>query len=144
MTLSVTWRPPFQLLLHWDVGEGDNPFSWLLLFTLDPYLILLTIKQGGIKDHFWVFGMTRLRIELRSSGPVANTLLIQLMAQLILSKIFNSSIWPIVKTITDITIPGQNRPGSISDEGVCHITKTLRLKMQLNVLHRRQNGFEYC
>ena len=48
---------------------------------LYPYLIMLSVKQGGIKYHFWVFGMTRLRIEPRSSGPLANTLLIRPMAR---------------------------------------------------------------
>ena len=28
---------------------------------------MLSVKQGGIKYHFWVFGMTRLGIETRSS-----------------------------------------------------------------------------
>ena len=32
---------------------------------------MLSVKQGGIKYHFWVFGMTRPGIELRSPGPLA-------------------------------------------------------------------------
>ena len=47
-------------------------------FTLDPYLILLTVKQGSI---FLVFGMTRPGIEPRSPGPLANTLLIRPIAR---------------------------------------------------------------
>ena len=35
---------------------------------------MLSVKQGGIKYHFWVFGMTRPGIEPRSPGPLANTL----------------------------------------------------------------------
>ena len=35
------------------------------------------VKQGGIKYHFLVFGMTPLGIEPRSPGPMANTLLIR-------------------------------------------------------------------
>ena len=31
---------------------GATPFPGLLHFTLDPYLILLSVKQGGIKYHF--------------------------------------------------------------------------------------------
>ena len=27
-------------------------------------------KQGGTKNHFWVFGMTRSGIETRSPGPL--------------------------------------------------------------------------
>ena len=42
----------FQLLLHRGVGEGATPFPGLLHFILDTYLILLIVKQGGIKYHF--------------------------------------------------------------------------------------------
>ena len=35
-----------------SIGEGATPFSGLLHFTLDSYLILLSVKQGGIKYHF--------------------------------------------------------------------------------------------
>ena len=35
-----------------------SPFPGLLLFTLDPHLIILKVKQGGIKYYFWVLGMT--------------------------------------------------------------------------------------
>ena len=37
---------------------------------------MLSVKQGGIKYHFWVFGMTPPGVETRSPGPLANTLLI--------------------------------------------------------------------
>ena len=65
---------PFQQLLHRGVREGATPFPRLRLFTLDPYLIMLSDKQGCIKYHFWVFGMNRLGIEPRSPGTLANTL----------------------------------------------------------------------
>ena len=39
------------------VGEGAIPFLGLLHFTLDPYLIMLSARQGGI--FFSVFGMTQ-------------------------------------------------------------------------------------
>ena len=42
----------FDSLLHQGVGEGVTPFPGLLHFTLDPYLIMLSVKQGGIKYHF--------------------------------------------------------------------------------------------
>ena len=42
----------FQSLLYRDVGEGATPFPGLLHFTLDPYPIMLSAKQGGIKYHF--------------------------------------------------------------------------------------------
>ena len=34
------------------VGEGAAPFPGLLHFTLDPYLIMLSVEQGDIKYHF--------------------------------------------------------------------------------------------
>ena len=37
---------------HTGIGEGATPFTGLLHFTLDPYLIMLSVKQGGIKYHF--------------------------------------------------------------------------------------------
>ena len=48
----MTRRLPFRELLHQSVGEGATPFPGLLHFTLDTYLILLSVKQGGIKYHF--------------------------------------------------------------------------------------------
>ena len=45
-------KAPFQQLLHRGVGEGATTFPRLLHFTLDTYLILLSVKQGGIKYHF--------------------------------------------------------------------------------------------
>ena len=45
-------RLPFQQLLQRGVGEGATPFPGLLLFTLDPYFIVLSVKQGGIRYHF--------------------------------------------------------------------------------------------
>ena len=35
------------------VGEGATPFPGLLNLTLDTYLIMLSVKQGGIKYHFF-------------------------------------------------------------------------------------------
>ena len=53
--------------------KDATPFPGLLHFTLDPYLIILSVKQGGIKYHFLVFSMTRPGIEPRSAVPLANT-----------------------------------------------------------------------
>ena len=55
-------------------------FPGLLHFTLDPYFIKLSVKQGGIEYHFWVFGMTQPGIEPRSLGPLVNTVLIRPVA----------------------------------------------------------------
>ena len=38
--------------LEKSVGEGATPFPGLSHFSLDPYLILLSVNQGGIKYHF--------------------------------------------------------------------------------------------
>ena len=46
---------PFQSLQHRSVGEGATSFPGLLHFTLDPYLILLSVKQGVIKYTFLSF-----------------------------------------------------------------------------------------
>ena len=36
-------------------GWGATPFPGLHHFTLDPYLIMLSVKQGDIKYHFLSF-----------------------------------------------------------------------------------------
>ena len=46
---------PFQLLPLQGVGEGSTPFPGLLHFTLDPNVIMLSVKQSGIKYHFLSF-----------------------------------------------------------------------------------------
>ena len=47
-----TQRVPFQQLLQLGVGKGATTFPGLLHFTLVLYLIMLSVKQGGIKYHF--------------------------------------------------------------------------------------------
>ena len=47
-------KAPF--LIPRCVREGATPFPGLLHFTLDTYLILLSVKQGGIKYHFYFYG----------------------------------------------------------------------------------------
>ena len=53
-------------------GVGATPFPGWLHFTLDPYLIMLSVKHQV--PFFKVFGMTQPEIEPRSPGPLANTL----------------------------------------------------------------------
>ena len=53
---------------------GRYSFPGLLHCTPNTYLILLCVKQEGIKYHFKVFGMTRPGIEPSSPGPLANSL----------------------------------------------------------------------
>ena len=41
---------------------------------------MLSDKQGGIKYHFWVFGMIQPGIEPKFPGPLVNTLTIMPMS----------------------------------------------------------------
>ena len=43
---------PFSIVTTRGVGEGITLFLRLLHFTLNTYLILLSVKQAGIKYHF--------------------------------------------------------------------------------------------
>ena len=49
---------------------------------------MLHVKQGGIKYHFWVFGMTRPGVELRSPGPLANSLTIMPISSILFIYIY--------------------------------------------------------
>ena len=66
----MTRRLPFQKLLHRGVEESTTPLPGLFHFTLDPYLIMLSVKQAGSSTIFGVFGMTRSGIEPRRPGVV--------------------------------------------------------------------------
>ena len=43
----------FHKLLYRGVGEGTIPVPGILHFTLDPYLIMLSVKQGDIKKGYF-------------------------------------------------------------------------------------------
>ena len=43
---------PFSIAIILRCRENATPFTRLLHFTLDPYLIMLGVKQGGIKYNF--------------------------------------------------------------------------------------------
>ena len=80
--LSWGWpNAPFQELLHRGVEEGATPFPVLLHFTLDSYLIMLNIEQGGIKYHFLSFWHDSTLNWTQVSRTIV-TLLIRLMARL--------------------------------------------------------------
>ena len=72
--VEVNPNSTFSIATTTRCRGGATPFPGLLYFTLDPYLKMLSVKQGDIKYHFKVFGMTRPGIERRSPGPLANTL----------------------------------------------------------------------
>ena len=42
-------KAPFSI----GIREGTTPFLGLLHFTLDPYFIMLSVKQGHTKYHFF-------------------------------------------------------------------------------------------
>ena len=67
-------RPPFKSLLHWGVREETTLSPGLLHFTLDTYLIMLSVKQGGIKYHFLSYWYDLTWVEPRSPGTIAKTL----------------------------------------------------------------------
>ena len=48
----------------------------IVLLTLDPYIIMMCVKQAAIKYHSGVFCITRPGIETRSPGQLGNTLTI--------------------------------------------------------------------
>ena len=45
-------KAPFSIATTPRCKGGRYSFLELLYFTLDPYLIMLSVKQGGIKYHF--------------------------------------------------------------------------------------------
>ena len=45
-------KAPFSIATTPMCREGRYSFPGLLYFTLDPYLIMLSVNQGGIKYHF--------------------------------------------------------------------------------------------
>ena len=69
-------KVPFSIVTTPRCWGGRNSFPWIAALILDPYLIMLSVKRGGIKYHFWVFGMTRLGIESRFPRTLVNTLTI--------------------------------------------------------------------
>ena len=46
-------KAPFSIVTTPMCRGGRYSFPGLLYFTLDPYLIMLSVKQGGIKYHFF-------------------------------------------------------------------------------------------
>ena len=46
-------KAPFSIATTSKCRGGRYSFSWIAPLTLDMYLILLSVKQGGIKYHFY-------------------------------------------------------------------------------------------
>ena len=78
-------KAPFSIAIIPRCREGATPFPGLFHFTLDPYLIILSAKQGGIKYHFlslwydltWDWSLVSWTIGKHSTheanGPVYNS-----------------------------------------------------------------------
>ena len=62
-------RAPFSIASTPKCRAGRNSFPWIAPLTFDMYLIMLSVKQGGINNHFCVFDMTQPGIEPRSPWP---------------------------------------------------------------------------
>ena len=63
-------KAPFLIATTQRCREGATPFLGLLHFTVDPYLIMLSIKQGRSKYNFWIFSMTRHETKSSFPGPL--------------------------------------------------------------------------
>ena len=49
-------KAPFSIATKPRCWGEDNSLPWIAPLTLDMYLIVLSIKKGGIKYHFLSFG----------------------------------------------------------------------------------------
>ena len=47
-----SWKAPVLIATTAKCYGERYSFSWTAPLTLDPYLIMLSVKQGGIKYHF--------------------------------------------------------------------------------------------
>ena len=45
-------KAPFSIATTLRCRGGHYSFPWITPLTFDPYLIMLSVKQGGIKYHF--------------------------------------------------------------------------------------------
>ena len=110
----------FDSLLHQGVGEGATPFPGLLHFTLDPYLIMLSVKQGGIKYHFWYDSTWDWTQVSRAIGELI----------IIVSKWMNCSIWPTAGALTGLTIRIRVDLGVIAMKGYSIFPYNFRTKAE--------------
>ena len=68
---------PFSIAVAPRRRGGWYSIYWIAHFTLDPYLIILSVKQGGIKYHFLSFWYGLTWDWTLVSSTLANTLLKQ-------------------------------------------------------------------
>ena len=63
-------KAPFSIATTPKCRGGRYSFPGLLFFTLDPYLIMLSVKQGGIKYHFLSLWYDSTRDLTQVSRPI--------------------------------------------------------------------------
>ena len=62
-------KAPFSIATTLRCRGGYYSFSGLLYFTLDMYLIILSVEQGGIKYHFFFKSFVLLDLGLNPGLP---------------------------------------------------------------------------
>ena len=70
-------KVPFSIAATPRCRGGRYSIPGLLHFTLDFYLIMLSVKQGDIKYHYFSLWYDSTWDWTRSTGPLVNTLLIR-------------------------------------------------------------------
>ena len=79
--IYISWPPlvkgdpkaPFSFATTTRCWKRRHSFLRIAPLTLDPYLIMLSVKQWGVNYHFFESLVWRLRIDPLSLGPLANT-----------------------------------------------------------------------
>ena len=70
-------KASFSIATTLRCREGHYFFPWIAPLYFDPYLIMLSVKQDGIKYHFLSLWYDSTWDWTPSPGPLANTLLIR-------------------------------------------------------------------
>ena len=132
--------------IYYATGKGTTLFLGLLHFTLDTYLIMLSVKQGNIKYHFlslwydltWDWTLVSKTIG-KHSTQLANTIVLINSGKIMEIPHFRNSdknygnlyvnllqidlpIW----IVTDTTTLGLSGLGSNGNEGVLHTPQSSR------------------
>ena len=67
-------KASFSIVTASRCREGRNSFPWIAPLTHDPYLIMLSVKEWGIKYHFLSLWYDSTWGWTLSPRPLANTL----------------------------------------------------------------------
>ena len=68
-------KAPFSIVTTPRCRRGRYSFPWIAFLTLDQYLIMLSVKQGGIKYHFlslWYDSIWDWTLDSRTVGEHSN------------------------------------------------------------------------